>query len=69
MQITNDGRHIPADKIEHLFEPFSPLSETGHGLGLWVCYQIVQQLGGDIQVHSEPGSTVFTVVLRYGENE
>ncbi len=69
MQIINDGRHIPADKIEHLFEPFSPLSETGHGLGLWVCYQIVQQLGGDIQVHSEPGSTVFTVVLRYGENE
>lgn len=67
LQVANDGRHIPADKLEHLFEPFSPLSESGHGLGLWVCYQIVQQLGGDIRVHSEPEYTVFTVVLPYGE--
>lgn len=67
MQVANDGRHIPADKLEHLFEPFSPLSESGHGLGLWVCYQIVQQLGGDIHVHSEPEYTVFTVALPYGE--
>lgn len=69
LQIANDGRHIPADKIEHLFEPFSPLSESGHGLGLWVCYQIVQQLGGEIHVHSEPGYTVFLVALPYGESE
>jgi signal transduction histidine kinase len=69
LQVANDGRHIPADKLEHLFEPFSPLSESGHGLGLWVCYQIVQQLGGDIHVHSEPEYTVFTVALPYGERE
>lgn len=68
MQVTNDGQHIPAEKIEHLFEPFSPLSEQGHGLGLWVCYQIAQQLSGDIHVHSEPGYTVFTVALPYGEH-
>lgn len=67
LQVANDGRHIPADKIEHLFEPFSPLSESGHGLGLWVCYQIAQQLGGAIRVHSEPEYTVFTVALPYGE--
>jgi signal transduction histidine kinase len=67
MQIANDGQYIPAEKIEHLFEPFSPLSEQGHGLGLWVCYQIAQQLGGDIRVHSEPEYTVFTVALPYGE--
>lgn len=68
LQVANDGQHIPPEKIEYLFEPFSPLSEQGHGLGLWVCYQITQQLSGDIHVHSEPGYTVFTVALPYGEH-
>jgi two-component system NtrC family sensor kinase len=61
--VKNDGGHIPAGKLHYLFEPFSLLSEDGHGLGLWVTYQIVQQLGGDIGVRSEPGETQFTVSL------
>jgi two-component system, NtrC family, sensor kinase len=61
--VTNDGQHIPADKLHLLFEPFSLLSREGHGLGLWVTYQIVQQLGGTIRVESEPGRTQFIVEL------
>jgi signal transduction histidine kinase len=61
--VANDGAHIPGDRLQFLFEPFSQLSQDGHGLGLWVTYQIVQQLGGEIRVASEPGSTEFTVVL------
>ena len=63
IEVSNDGAHIPADKLQYLFEPFSLLSRDGTGLGLWVTYQIVQQLGGDIRVRSEPGETAFTVVL------
>ena len=63
IEVTNDGRHIPSDKLHYLFEPFSLLSRDGHGLGLWVSYQIVQQLGGEIRASSEPDSTAFTVVL------
>ena len=61
--VTNDGKHIPAEKLHFLFEPFSLLSPEGHGLGLWVTYQIVQQLGGTIRADSEPGRTQFNVEL------
>jgi two-component system NtrC family sensor kinase len=63
IDVTNDGSHIPQDKVSYLFEPFTTLSEGGSGLGLWVIYQIVQQLGGLITVQSEPDQTQFTVQL------
>jgi len=44
--VANNGKMLSAEQIAHLFEPFSPLSEGGHGLGLWVTYQIVHQLAG-----------------------
>jgi signal transduction histidine kinase len=49
--------------MKYLFEPFNPLSESGHGLGLWVTYQIVQQLGGQISATSQDGITRFAVVI------
>jgi signal transduction histidine kinase len=61
--VANDGRHIPSEELPYLFEPFSRLSRDGHGLGLWVTYQIVQQLAGEISVQSEPGDTAFAVTL------
>lgn len=63
IEVSNDGDHIPGEKLPYLFEPFSLLSRDGHGLGLWVTYQIVQQLGGDIRVRSVPNETAFTVIL------
>ena len=63
IDVINDGSHIPQDKVSYLFEPFTSLSEGGSGLGLWVIYQIVQQLGGLITVQSEPDKTQFTVQL------
>lgn len=63
IEVTNDGAHIPPEKLEYLFEPFSLLSRDGHGLGLWVTYQIVQQLRGRIDVRSSPQETVFSVQL------
>lgn len=66
--VANDGSYIPPEKIGYLFEPFTLLSENGHGLGLWVIYQIVQQLDGNITVHSEPNETRFTVQLPLQES-
>ncbi len=63
IEVSNDGEHIPNEKLDYLFEPFSLLSRDGHGLGLWVTYQIVQQLGGEIRVTSKPDETTFSVVL------
>jgi two-component system NtrC family sensor kinase len=61
--IGNNGSHIPPEKVAFLFEPFTTLSDSGNGLGLWVVYQIVHQLDGSISVQSEPDDTRFSVHL------
>jgi signal transduction histidine kinase len=64
----NRGETIAADVMDHLFEPFASDREEGHGLGLWVTYQIVTQLGGQIAAESRDGLTLFRVTLPVGEN-
>lgn len=68
LAVENDGQYIPQDRIAYLFEPLAGSSPKGHGLGLWIVYQIVQQLGGEITVESEPGSTTFSIDIPYGES-
>jgi signal transduction histidine kinase len=65
--VSNDGAYIPQERMEVLFEPFATGRESGHGLGLWVTWQLVRQLGGTIIAQSEPGDTRFTVTLPLGE--
>lgn len=67
--VFNDGGYIPQEQLAYLFEPFASGSEKGHGLGLWIVYQIVQQLGGDISVESEPGSTIFSIEIPYDQSQ
>jgi signal transduction histidine kinase len=66
--VDNNGSFIPPEKIAFLFEPFTSLSESGNGLGLWVVYQIVQQLGGGITVQSESNETRFSIQLPLQES-
>jgi signal transduction histidine kinase len=68
LDICNDGQAIPPEVLEHLFEPFSLPSESRSGLGLWVTYQIVQQLKGTIEVTSSDTETRFVVKLPLLEN-
>ncbi len=68
MTVENDGKLLTEEQMTHLFEPFSPLSEDGHGLGLWMTYQIVQQLGGAISVDLHDGHMRFSVTLPSGTN-
>ena len=63
IETENSGRAIPPDVIKHLFEPFVSSTEAGHGLGLWVTYQIVSQLGGQITAESRHDLTCFLVSL------
>jgi len=65
LSVENDGAQLSTDQISHLFEPFSPLSKSGHGLGLWVTYQIVQQLGGTITVEQPQDNVRFSVSLPF----
>jgi signal transduction histidine kinase len=61
--VTNSGDLIPQESMEVLFEPLSTTRDAGHGLGLWVTYQLVHQLGGEIIADSQPGETRFSVAL------
>lgn len=65
LAVENDGAHIPEDQLGYLFEPFVSGRAHGHGLGLWVVYQIVHQLGGGLSVRSEPGQTLFSIEIPY----
>ncbi|MFN4263344.1 MAG: sensor histidine kinase [Thioalkalivibrionaceae bacterium] len=69
MEVINHGDPIPAERMAHLFEPFSGSSARGHGLGLWVTYQLVQQMDGRIEVESGEGRTLFRVVLPLRDRE
>lgn len=67
ISVANNGKMLSPEQIAHLFEPFSPLSDGGHGLGLWVTYQIVHQLGGYVTVKKESNNLMhFTVGIPLG---
>lgn len=65
--VENDGNYIPQERLPFLFEPFTTGHDEGHGLGLWVTYQIVQQLNGGLDVDSRPGLTRFVIDLPFPE--
>lgn len=68
LSVINNGKTLTDEQIAHLFEPFSPLGGSGHGLGLWVTYQIVHQLGGHVGVKRETNNQMhFTVNIPIGE--
>jgi len=67
LSVENNGKTLSDEQIAHLFEPFSSLGESGHGLGLWVTYQIVHQLGGHVSVKRESNNQMhFTVDIPLG---
>jgi len=63
ISVENQGQPLPPERLEHLFEPFAAPLGTNQGLGLWVCYQIVSQLHGGIEVESQDDRTRVEVRL------
>jgi signal transduction histidine kinase len=66
ISITDDGCGIAPENMDKIFNPFFTTKPTGQGtgLGLSLCHNLVQGMGGDIVVESEPGhGATFTVRL------
>jgi signal transduction histidine kinase len=64
IEVTDTGPGIPPQQIEHLFEPFFTTKPVGKGtgLGLATSYGLVQRMGGEIVVQSEPGRGATFIV-------
>lgn len=64
IEIIDSGKGIPPDEIEKVFEVFYSTREGGTGLGLPTSRRIVEEHGGRLTVHSEPGrGSCFTIRL------
>ena len=65
MKVADNGIGIPEKNLGRIFEPFFTTKENrGTGLGLSVCWGIVTEHGGTIEVDSKVGrGTTFTVRL------
>jgi signal transduction histidine kinase len=64
--VRDSGIGIVPDVLEHIFEPFFTTKEVGAGtgLGLSLAHCIVSDMGGALDVESEPGrGSAFTVLL------
>ncbi|MBN2505925.1 MAG: response regulator [Verrucomicrobia bacterium] len=66
LRIRDNGQGIAAEHLDKIFDPFFTTKDVGKGmgLGLSICYRIVQQCGGHIAVKSDPGKySEFTVTF------
>ncbi|MBI4667281.1 MAG: hybrid sensor histidine kinase/response regulator [Nitrospinae bacterium] len=62
----DNGKGISDEKLSRVFDPFFTTKPVGvgTGLGLYICYEIIKQHGGEITVQSEEGEgTAFIIKL------
>jgi len=70
IDVSDSGPGIPKDIIGKIFDPFFTTKKPGEGtgLGLFICYQMIRRLGGDIKAISicegaAKTGTTFTIEL------
>jgi signal transduction histidine kinase len=70
LTVSDTGRGIPAEALDHIFDPFvqigraNPGGGEGLGLGLAISRELARAMGGNLRVTSEVGQgSVFTLEL------
>jgi two-component system, NtrC family, nitrogen regulation sensor histidine kinase GlnL len=63
VEIIDNGQGIPEQKRESIFFPMVTGRADGTGLGLSIAQNIVHQHDGTIELESDPGRTVFSILL------
>ena len=66
LEVQDGGPGIPREQRDQLFERFFRLGggrASGSGLGLTIAKELAELMDGSVEVDSEPGRTVFSLVL------
>jgi signal transduction histidine kinase len=65
VEVADDGCGISPDIKDRVFDPFFTTKDVGEGsgLGLDIVRRILVRHNGEVEIESEPGSTVFRVLL------
>jgi two-component system, NtrC family, nitrogen regulation sensor histidine kinase GlnL len=67
LQVEDNGPGVPEALRSSIFYPLVTGRPNGTGLGLAVAQELVTRNGGLIEFESQPGRTVFTLLLPLGE--
>jgi PAS domain S-box-containing protein len=69
VEVHDTGSGIPPELVEKIFDPFVTTKAQGEGtgLGLYICKNVIDSLGGSLTLTSKPGDTCFTVKLPAAE--
>jgi len=63
-RIANNGPEIPQYLCTHIFDAgFTTKLEDGHGMGLTICRDLMEEYGGTLRVYSDSEQTVFEGML------
>lgn len=65
IEIEDNGPGIPRDMVDHIFYPMISGRAHGSGLGLSIAQSIINQHHGLIECSSQPGRTLFTILLPF----
>lgn len=64
IHVTDTGPGMEKDKLEKVIEPYFSSKKGGTGLGLPTARRIIEEHGGALDVHSEPGrGSVFKIAI------
>jgi two-component system, sensor histidine kinase PhcS len=69
--VRDNGMGIPKENLSKIFDPFFTTKQVGQGmgLGLSICFRMIQQMGGEVKIDTVQDShTQFTLSLKKPEN-
>ena len=64
--ISDTGIGIHPDNLKNIFKPFFTTKNDGTGLGLFICYDIIKNHNGTMEIQSQPNQgTTVTIKLPF----
>nr|WP_303182558.1 transporter substrate-binding domain-containing protein [Lachnoclostridium phocaeense] len=70
VEIRDTGKGMSEQEIEKIFNPFYTTKVSGTGLGLYLVYQQIHEMGGEIQVSSREGEgSLFRIYFPLSKEE